>query len=45
MTGPIMHRRRILLDGVVTEVLLDGGDLVAGDGRGCPPSRRSICRR
>jgi 5-oxopent-3-ene-1,2,5-tricarboxylate decarboxylase/2-hydroxyhepta-2,4-diene-1,7-dioate isomerase len=27
------HRRRILLDGVVTEVRLDGDDLVAADGR------------
>ena len=27
------HRRRILLDGVVTEVRLDDDDLVAADGR------------
>ncbi len=36
MTASITHRRRILLDGAVTEVLLDGDELVAGDGRRVP---------
>lgn len=33
MTELTEHRRRILLDGAVTEVRLDGDDLVAADGR------------
>jgi 2-keto-4-pentenoate hydratase/2-oxohepta-3-ene-1,7-dioic acid hydratase in catechol pathway len=36
MTASITHRRRILLDGAVTEVRLDGDELVAGDGRRVP---------
>lgn len=33
MTGPSTERRRILLDGAVLEVLREGDELVAGDGR------------
>ncbi|HEY9243690.1 MAG TPA: fumarylacetoacetate hydrolase family protein [Streptosporangiaceae bacterium] len=39
MTASITHRRRILLDGAVTEVLLDGDELVAGDGRRVPANQ------
>ncbi len=39
MTASITHRRRILLDGAVTEVLLDGDELVAGDGRRVPAAQ------
>ena len=35
----IEHRRRILLDGVVTEVRLDGDDLLAADGRRVPAAQ------
>ena len=33
MTGQITERRRILLDGAAVEVVRDGSELVAGDGR------------
>ena len=33
VTGQTTERRRILLDGAAADVLRDGGDLVAGDGR------------
>ncbi len=36
MGSQTTDRRRILLDGAVTEVRLDGGELVAGDGRLVP---------
>jgi 5-oxopent-3-ene-1,2,5-tricarboxylate decarboxylase/2-hydroxyhepta-2,4-diene-1,7-dioate isomerase len=39
VTGKTTERRRILLDGAVTEVVADGEELVAGDGRRVPAAQ------